>query len=608
VSGNVGGQIQGISLDSFLQMVEMEKSSCTLKVMTEEDLGFIFISKGRLISAETGILTGMEAVCTIISWEDSLIEIDNSCERTENEINQPLMTILMEGLKLRDENKSQAGYKPKKAPLPKPETEPAPDGPPPAGGEAPHTHTEASGPDDGKPAVKRPPKPAPTVPPAAVKKKKIGKVPLIAAILVIAGVVAYFALSMFGGQEKSYKSVLAKVEQASDTGKISLLRSFIDANEPGEDTENAARRILEIQTEIEKSDFTSLKKRLADHMAAKNFEKAVSLYRHHLNKYPKSAFKGKINTQLKALTSKIETRDYAQLSDEAMALGADRIDLYLAYLKNHPHGKHFKEVEKLVEEMETEYFIHIEAQILDLDMTEDWKTCLALAKKYLTIYPASSHSGQLERLRTVWEEKIKEKRIFLTLKRSAENKGTDYAAAMLTYSNYLRSFPNSYMKDKVTHEMAVVQSKIDAQRLKAASEKLKSLLSDRTSRFLLNDNGTVTDKKTGLMWTEQEGLVVLDECLTYQEAVDYVKSLKTGGLSDWRLPTARELVGLYKNKPFFPDLSATWYWSSDTTGRYDDKSGWVKDVEIVSSANSTEWVTERKDFRNCGSVRAVRKP
>ena len=102
----VGGQIQGISLSSFLQIVQMDKTSCTLKIYSNDEVGFLWIDKGNLVAAETNTTNGLDAVYDIICWNDTVIIIDNT-PSPEHNITTPLMTILMEGLRLRDEKAAQ---------------------------------------------------------------------------------------------------------------------------------------------------------------------------------------------------------------------------------------------------------------------------------------------------------------------------------------------------------------------------------------------------------------------------------------------------------------------------------------------------------------------
>ncbi|MBI9085226.1 MAG: DUF1566 domain-containing protein [Desulfobacterales bacterium] len=589
-------------MDSFLQMVQMEKTSCTLKVTTEEDMGWLFILKGNLIAAETGAISGMEAACTIISWEDSVIEIDNACDKKEDEVKQPLMNVLMEGLRLRDENRIQSGGKPSapvKVSKPPDSVQPSKEKTD-APKDSPKQQPSAA---DRKPVKKPRPSPFDTPEP---HKRSMGRRIVIASVVVIMVGGGYLAFSILGGQpEKSYKKIIAQVETtAEDSDKIILLQSFINANKPGEQTQDAEEKIKAIKTRLEQADFSSLEKTSEANAEKGNFDKAIALYHHHLNKYPASTFKGRIDKRIENMASRMEERDFEQLTTRAGELGADRIELYLAYLKNHPKGKHKNEVEKRIGEMSTEYFIHIEAQILDKDMKEDWASCIELAKKYMDIYPADQRAAQLAKLQTIWEEKTRETRIFETLKRSADSKGTNYEAAAMIYANYLRSYPNSYVKDKVNQQLTLLEQRINAQRLGKETHQLRALLAGRAERFVENGDGTVTDKKTGLRWSTLDGLTVNNNCMGYDSAMDYVKALRTGGHADWRLPTPEELVTLYKKAPFFPETEPTWYWTSKTNRRY--MGGWVTDVEVVTSTNSTEWVPEVRDSRACGSVRAVR--
>jgi DNA-binding NtrC family response regulator len=102
-----GGQIQGISTSAFLQLVEVEEKTCTLTVKSQNRVGYMYFLKGGLIDAETDGLQGEKAAYNIISWEKSLIEIEDICRKEKKEINKPLMMILMEATKLKDEAGSE---------------------------------------------------------------------------------------------------------------------------------------------------------------------------------------------------------------------------------------------------------------------------------------------------------------------------------------------------------------------------------------------------------------------------------------------------------------------------------------------------------------------
>ena len=107
-----------------------------------------------------------------------------------------------------------------------------------------------------------------------------------------------------------------------------------------------------------------------------------------------------------------------------------------------------------------------------------------------------------------------------------------------------------------------------------------------TSRFVANSDTTITDKLTGLIWTQSAyapGPAVCSPGMnkTWQEALDYVKCLNTNKYltySDWRLPTINDLESLVTQGT---TNSATWlknanftsiqpvdYWTSTSMANY----------------------------------------
>jgi len=61
-------------------------------------------------------------------------------------------------------------------------------------------------------------------------------------------------------------------------------------------------------------------------------------------------------------------------------------------------------------------------------------------------------------------------------------------------------------------------------------------------RFVDNGDGTVTDKLTGLEWTKDANPA--GGYKTWQDSLDYVKTLTTGGHTDWRVPNINEIGSL----------------------------------------------------------------
>jgi len=69
-----------------------------------------------------------------------------------------------------------------------------------------------------------------------------------------------------------------------------------------------------------------------------------------------------------------------------------------------------------------------------------------------------------------------------------------------------------------------------------------------SSRFIDNNNDTITDQKTGLTWTKKDSWQSEAKWVSWDEAKDYILHLcqtRFQGNSDWRFPTTEEVLGLY---------------------------------------------------------------
>lgn len=95
--------IKNIPTHSLLQMLETEERTCTMKVYGKNDTGLIFIQNGVPIAAETELTHGESAFFEIIGWEDTVAEILHFNGQRKKEIDKPLIAMIMEGLKVKDE-------------------------------------------------------------------------------------------------------------------------------------------------------------------------------------------------------------------------------------------------------------------------------------------------------------------------------------------------------------------------------------------------------------------------------------------------------------------------------------------------------------------------
>lgn len=117
-----------------------------------------------------------------------------------------------------------------------------------------------------------------------------------------------------------------------------------------------------------------------------------------------------------------------------------------------------------------------------------------------------------------------------------------------------------------------------------------------STRFLNNNDGTVLDRSTGLVWQSNPGT----NTLTWDDALNYSENLSLGGKSDWRLPNIKELQSLnseiLKNPSidtsFFGNISPANYWSSTTLNGTTTKA-WYLNFSYGLTSYETKTVAQR---------------
>ncbi|MEI6150342.1 MAG: DUF1566 domain-containing protein [bacterium] len=123
---------------------------------------------------------------------------------------------------------------------------------------------------------------------------------------------------------------------------------------------------------------------------------------------------------------------------------------------------------------------------------------------------------------------------------------------------------------------------------------------DTLVRYVDNGDGTVTDIRTGLMWTKDANHGYMD----WASAVAYCDNLVTNGYSDWRLPSVDRVGGtaaldtLFRanGNPSgtwegtsgtpFTSVQLSWYWSSTTWAEH--PTGWAWHVTMYDGIVSPE--------------------
>ncbi len=97
--------------------------------------------------------------------------------------------------------------------------------------------------------------------------------------------------------------------------------------------------------------------------------------------------------------------------------------------------------------------------------------------------------------------------------------------------------------------------------------------------FVDNEDGTVTDQRTGLLWQRAEDGTERN----YEEALTYCQSLSLAGHHDWRLPRKEELaklatVDFEALREVFPNIKKERYWARTMV----DELHWAEAPERIA--------------------------
>lgn len=100
-----GGVLKGISVASFLQMIEMEEKTCLFEVKSPgKKKGVFYFQEGILFNAAYGDKKGEEAAIRIISMKNAEISFKSApTGRLNRKIERPLTGLIMEAMRRKDE-------------------------------------------------------------------------------------------------------------------------------------------------------------------------------------------------------------------------------------------------------------------------------------------------------------------------------------------------------------------------------------------------------------------------------------------------------------------------------------------------------------------------
>lgn len=498
----VGGQIQGISLGSFLQIVHMDRTSCTLKIVSDNDAtGYLFIVDGALIAAKANGTEGVEAAYEVLSWNKTIITID-SLPIPEKNIEMPLMSVLMEGLRRKDEKNAQVigpgddarteidvefdpdSYVSKDDQI---ASQFVDDGAAADGGieldygdavPPPLEKKEAPKAPD-KPVRKEKPseafekfseKPAPVIEkePADVEEKiefegedavlpertAKGRAKKLIILAVILSAITYVSLQFYKVSllKKDFDNVIVKMQNQTQTEKMkALLSGFINSRD---DDDRYLHQAVDVMNVLD--NLIRVEKKIADLPIDDNYKTAsVKLYREFSNNNDDAIFKEYVTTKIKKISVILEKRDFKKLGVITSLPRETRMKLYQEYLTKYPASKNKQAVKNMIAAIGDEVYIELRREIAKCNKNGSWDTCIELSDKFINTFV---EDNRLEDIISNMN-KMKEQAEYADLKFRAG--AVDYREARKMFSGYLKNNPDSALKKEVRLEISQLNRKID---------------------------------------------------------------------------------------------------------------------------------------------------
>jgi CheY-like chemotaxis protein len=100
-----GGSLHNVSLETFLQLIEMEQKTCTLHIIDKKgrNQGALFFRQGDLYNARVGSRQGKPAAYDILSWSNVSLSIEHDCVFKTKNIDGDLQAILLDAMRSKDE-------------------------------------------------------------------------------------------------------------------------------------------------------------------------------------------------------------------------------------------------------------------------------------------------------------------------------------------------------------------------------------------------------------------------------------------------------------------------------------------------------------------------
>jgi CheY-like chemotaxis protein len=107
--GVLRGSLSQMNVIDLVQSLEMGRKSCLLTLSNEDEKCLLYFVEGQVVHAAYGPMTGDQAVFKVLRWTGGNFQVDFEGKTSERTTQLNTQGLLMEGLRLLDESKRDAG-------------------------------------------------------------------------------------------------------------------------------------------------------------------------------------------------------------------------------------------------------------------------------------------------------------------------------------------------------------------------------------------------------------------------------------------------------------------------------------------------------------------
>jgi hypothetical protein len=410
-----------------------------------------------------------------------------------------------------------------------------------------------------------------------------------------------------------------------------IYRAYLEKYPESLYADRVEQKIAEIPEQIEAADYEKLKE-----IAQADYDQRFAAYTKYLASHPNGRYIHEVQNLISGMGDEYFDHLKQQIPIcEQQNQWENCVDLssqFLKYFENSTNSEEVIALRKQFQDKRDLGRLRAEAE----NKGGDFEAAKQIYLEYLATHPGSSIRAAIEYELVEIEYQLEDKKIWENAVAFSKDKQNDISTRISYLERYIRKNssgpyvkPAKKMLKQLQSEKQIIrQREIEEQqknqqarlqkekerqkrqaellqrqkdRILRKRERFRARLGQADGRFVANEDGTVTDAHTGLMWSILDSQQELGDCLNYDSAVAYVEDLETGGYQDWRLPSAGDLAKIYKSKPFFPDSGAKWYWTSET---FETGFSWL--AGIVTTKKENVFKREFKKTKECGAVRAVR--